>query len=830
MADTPDASGATTGMEFAENRVAQDLSARHEYNMLQAALHLPNFNELVDQDEAAIAAHISNSVSGFRQRFAAIALFTRSDAEQQFLAAYNQMLGSKAPSRIVQGFRELTGDRHARKQENIARAKAFLKVLHQNLSTEDVRRFVQQLSRINTNVANAPDTVWESAAPITINGLAGIIRIDLSQPMWQGTAANIRARLANRMLNQAGIQFVGPGGIPIALPPAVHTHRLTEADINAIFGTQCEIRDPNTPANNPPAHTTMSLADAFASTAALAQLAAGNADSRELLLALAAIRRDPTAAQVLGGGNRAAELTAARARLEQEQALSTALAKLEKLETPSHDLAHIRAALHALNIATPPAGTRDSGWSTLQSEKIKNETHHLKNAQDVLDTVNQIMAFVMGNNSLRPLLVTPAAGVNLAYLRTFLLPAPPAAPTGVDEGAIINPANAFNPGRLVQSVRSAFNQTAGTDKSPALGSVERYTKLLEENLEQLTKAQEQSVDNGPNACWAVIRRSLEHEGLRGNDLESVIGHMRGELQQTADTPKQIEAMAAAAIPPKLDDEEAEEKWSNSEKRSFRQISKLGLKTDPWKQYKERLFNKEAIGMSLTDDPMDKDTDLKVVIDAYFTTKYLQSLPEDDVKSLPKSPEIRGFMRKLHSAILERAQSAFSANAIPSRDLEALRAEGLGVDASKLSNLTMTERLTAVQTYLGGTDSTSIANNPHYTAEKKAEIEAIATQAFKPIQKKIDSHNWWKEGWKNRAGNIFKGDGSGWNPLIWPAQFVRKFVGGEGTAKNPLTWPSKAIQWTVKAPFKAVPSAWNWLLSPTNPAAAAAHGNGHEGGH
>ncbi len=786
--------------EYNEDLTGRDDSVRHQWNVLQMQLHLPDFNTLNTHDEERVVLHIAEAIGHVRHTM------TRNDV----VALSTEMTCDF--TRDVAAFHSAQTTMTQNERIDYARASAGLKALYRHLTDADVRGMIQELSQVRTSVANHAH--WLSIADVTIGANTGAIQIDFQHPVWRsGTRAEIRARLQNREPHQVGILLIDRiSGAPMAIPRA----QLTPGEIDAIFLSQCEARDPNSSVNAPPIYTVMTLDNALAATEPIARLAAGTGDNRELLLALSAIQRNPMAAQVLGGGNRSVELTAARTRLEQEKSLSVALAKMEGLKIPSHTRAHLDREITDLRAASHVHGTRNSGFYNFNAKEIEKNEHHLENLDNLVDTVNQVRAFVVGNTTLRPLLENAPTGAanNLDYLRTFLLPVapPPGLPAGPNEPAIV--ANRLNPTTLVQTVRAAFNRTPGTDKSASLASVTQYDKLLEDNFKQLEEAQKLTTDTGANACWAVIRRSLEDEGLRGKELDKTIEYMRAQSQRSPESVREAADLAQSAFSYEGENNRAARKEWNTDK-DFTRVADvlewggiggagilggaaltgpfgwaalgagtvLGIGTvallkrfgffdngyNALHVYQRNLFNPQNIGMRLTDDPLNRSLPLSRVIDAYFKTKYLFNLPKTDPKHLPDSVEITEFLRRTHRAIIERGQESFGASGAGTRDREAVRAAAADVTEDQLTAMSISARQTALQNIL--------ADDAYYTDAKIEEINRMTDKAYKPIQDRLDKHVASIERWKRLAGvaggAVKNVAGAGLNyGVVAPAKFTK----------------------------------------------------------
>jgi len=272
---------------------------------------------------------------------------------------------------------------------------------------------------------------------------------------------------------------------------------------------------------------------------------------------------------------------------------------------------------------------------------------------------------------------------------------------------------------------------------------------------------------GSDACWAIVRRSLENQGMRPQKAEDTLGYIKSQVEHTEESARSVEDLARNVYPFEGDNEvrngrlwnragEAARVWQ--EDKSYRRFSTFGLTrySPDLQRYKRDLFNERGIGITMAqaENPLNRSMPLGRLIDAYFRTKYLMELPEKDPRRLPSdSREMVVLMRNLHAAILERAQLSVSGATTTTQ--EQLAQMGITKGMSK------TERLQAAQSYL-------LTQKASYITANKETLDKIVNRAFAPIKRRVDGHKNAKTFWSNRGKNL-KGEGSVLNPLTTVAK-------------------------------------------------------------
>lgn len=437
--------------------------------------------------------------------------------------------------------------------------------------------------------------------------------------------------------------------------------------------------------------------------------------------------------------------------------------------------------------------------------------------------------------------------------------------------------NGINHARLVSAGYTNLAHhldPASMQAAPAsIGPATNKSALVSECLNAFGLTMNENL-TGSEGCWAVVRRGLENQGLRGDELKSTLEYMRNKVQMTPESVRNIEELAqqeyvtneesptnsrgtnkAIRRHNALLEREAHHEWnSGKEHRGAASITTgatygaigtavganavifsglaltgpvgwgvmgglgaagllVGLnrnKFDPWPIYKRNLFSRNGVGMGLEDDPY--LLRLPHLIDVYFRTKYLYDLPTSDPRHLPHSPEIDRFMNRVYRAILHRAQmSVNTASGFTSREYQELQAmAGRDSDPKKIEAMTAAERMQSVLTYLHGND--------YYTEVNKGRIEKMVDQAYGPIKKKLEWYQKRNTFVKDRFWNVAAHkdsagqNASGWNPLSWPAYAVH----GAGIGAKKIAWdaPKAVVQGTWKNKWKiAIGAALGTLVLP-----------------
>jgi hypothetical protein len=529
------------------------------------------------------------------------------------------------------------------------------------------------------------------------------------------------------------------------------------------------------------------LSDAVTGRQVVDDLLEGTADNRELLLAISAIQRDPTAAGALANNN-SQQLLNTRNRLTNESNLRTSLDALKGMNKPTRSVALIQTEIDAINSGTIvlPAKSIITRVQQLETEK--------KEVQKVVSEMQQVIAIISRVESLNAVLIG-AAGSGLP------LEAYSTAPNL--ETHIVATAN-FDPAQIAALIETTFNSTTSTsgDKGQILEAADHYGQALTENAEAVRKAGEEKELNGSEKAWAIVRRELENRGMRQDQLEKTLQYMKNQLDHTPESARDVEELTNSVYDYVGEAENGtwfKGRWRGKgtdgeptpaaqwqEDKSHRRLWTLGLlKHKPsLDKYKKSLFTEQNIGITLAqaDTAMSRSVPMPRLIDAYFRVKYLSELPDGDPRRLPDdSRETVELLRKLHKAILERAQFSFhNATAATEAEMEQL---GIKKDMTKL------ERLQAAQSFLLNEKET-------YFAENKATMDKIIDRAYRPIRLRLERHNKWKEAWK--------GNGPWYNPVGWPVNGA-KFAGGQakalatgnGSVYNPVTYPARAVKGTTR---------------------------------
>lgn len=323
-----------------------------------------------------------------------------------------------------------------------------------------------------------------------------------------------------------------------------------------------------------------------------------------------------------------------------------------------------------------------------------------------------------------------------------------------------------------------------------LNRAEYYENRDRELHERLQEEQQkvQAVPEGSDACWAIIRRGLEDQGIRGDELENTIHYMRAQVQRRPAAMRNLQVLANAEFPYDGEDDDRAKKQYNEGKVA--RTWGHPFKNNPYEEYTQGLFTTKNIGLGLGEgkidllnerefDPRQRQYALPQLLHVYFRTKYLLNLPASDPRHLPESKRILNFMRNLHQAILDRAQESFGkASGMSNQAMQQLRQMGLEIDPKELKNMSMTEKMEAVQLYLHSGEG--------YYDQYKGTIEKIADRAYRRIREAQEQQDrrvakrqaiigGTKRGIRSTAkwiGNTFVGNGSPYNPLTWPGKTVK----------------------------------------------------------
>jgi hypothetical protein len=207
------------------------------------------------------------------------------------------------------------------------------------------------------------------------------------------------------------------------------------------------------------------------------------------------------------------------------------------------------------------------------------------------------------------------------------------------------------------------------------------------------------------------------------------------------------------------------------------------KHNTWEEYRDRLFTRQRIGMNWNEN-LGGTRELSVprMIDVYFRMKYLMHLPSGDPRRIPETSETVSRIRRLHAVILQRAQENFGvASGMTEQDIVQLKAQGMEVDPKKVPQMTVTERLQLVHSYLtGGAEA--------YYGRRRETIEKIAEDAYRPIRRRVERN----EKMRNFGKDVL---------------YRNKWLSGRGIVASPF----RAIGWTggkILGGAKAAASAVN----------------------
>ncbi|PIR53949.1 hypothetical protein COU75_03235 [Candidatus Peregrinibacteria bacterium CG10_big_fil_rev_8_21_14_0_10_42_8] len=517
------------------------------------------------------------------------------------------------------------------------------------------------------------------------------------------------------------------------------------------------------------------------------------ADNRELLLALSVFQQDPTTREALKGGAVQTLLNKAR-KLESERDLKAALTTLQDPTTkspspePTRTLVWLSGQIDGIRTATPPVGTRDlSGWA----KKMKQDADALQaerdNLEKVISAVGQVQSY-------------RAKGITLGGTTTYIdvFSDPSVADVQV---AVLAAGNQFDASRFAREVIESFNHPDSTgDKNPRLRDATFYDAELKKTEDKIEEEKGKSQAGGSEAVWAIVRRGLENQGVRAEQLEKTIQYMKNQLDHTPESARDIGELTNSVydyvgerergqglrgLLGKGADGEPTPTAEWQQDKSYRTLKTLGL----WKhkpslvQYQNRLFSARGIGLTREqiNTSMSRSVPLPRLIDAYFRTKYLTELPDSDPRRLPDdSQEMVEMLRRMHTAILERSQLSFhNSTAATEAEMEKM---GIKKDMTKL------ERLQAAQSYL-------LNEKDSYFAQNSATMEKIIDRAYRPIRIRQEKHDKWKAAWA--------GKGPWYNPAGWPVNGT-KFIGGQakalvtgnGSPYNPVTYPARVVKGTT----------------------------------
>lgn len=570
---------------------------------------LPSIDRLAVMDENEVARTILRNVSmnRTRARSAITALMSTNELLQRYQA-------NVVYSRDAEGSSFVSMANHEQ-------AEAWVKTIFELVDAQDMQQMLEASPYIIQT--NAGRHRW-AANNVDINGIPRSITIDLTHPIWQsGDADTIQERLSDRRVVEAGI----------TMNPPDPDYVLQDADRNNLFNSQAQVLDTALPQaiTVPPTAVfrNRSLTDSINDRHAMSQMIAG-ASTRESMLALATLRRDPSAIRAIENHDQDEDdLRGHLAANEMHKRWAESAQALQGLAVNEHSEGDITAAediartaiqnaanglaandgdpvvlydasvlgANILSIvgaippsiirqksAAVPPGTRAAPTAQRDNQaefraasqkaheilrNLQQERQRLRDLERCLrDLVSALVQQVVPIGSINPAQY-PQVHAFLTNLATVPAPTTPAYEVQVNairRGDINLPS-------LVNEVRLLL-RTEGTDRlalqEPA-HYASRSTDLMRQ-IEQLRNNPPRD-QNGSDACWAVIRRGLSHEmRLPENspEIDSIIGVTRTISDRTNQTRSAIESITRRMIPAHrgIENAEAYRKWNNDPARYF----------------------------------------------------------------------------------------------------------------------------------------------------------------------------------------------------------------------------------------------------------------------
>ena len=377
-----------------------------------------------------------------------------------------------------------------------------------------------------------------------------------------------------------------------------------------------------------------------------------------------------------------------------------------------------------------------------------------------------------------------------------------------------------------------------------INTVDQYKQqagtLQTELQEEKKKAKGEKLVTGSEACWAVIRAGLLEQLRDTQAVENTVAYLQTRLKLTPAVQKDIAALSEGwrrdrdLGKAERSHRKAEKEWKKAG-RTYHAILKGGKSFDTWGNYRSslnRLMEEEFhldFDTNLRNGSV-QSLDIEDLRRAFFFVKYLYKVaPKEDKRRLPPSPEILDYLTNLREAIIRRTlEERNLATGSSDRNLRAL--EDMKIDPTKTPPMTDREVVRLVRSSLND-------DKAFYETEGHKEwIEAMADEAYKPIQEKIESHERWKQRWKGE-GSIFNvvsipakllgltkavglaklgsseasmfnlgWNGSRLNPLTWPAKLtytIPNWIVGNGAWYNPVALSGKVVRGTTRFTYNAV---------------------------
>ena len=787
MAGTPNSTGGIDPLLDREDPRAMAVSAEQQWSSVSYLLGLPQNVNALPGTARLVATNIANRIAAVRGAGVLPGLIFQ--LEQQ------HNLELQASAALLNG---LPGAPPT--NPNVALADAWLKVIYRNVTEQDLRFMLANIRGTAIEVNGAAVGLWPSVAIRS----GGNVAINLNHPAWRtGDERTIRARLLSRVPADVGVEFTGVAHLV-----------LTEAVINEIFATTNNIR---LSPNDPRAIQASTLADAIARRAPIEQLFAGTADARELMLAMATVQRDPTTVLAIATPRSNAQNDLLEN--ERLFVAASAAKNLQSLPLPKFTAAQvvdgesamqkiIENATHGMSAndgdtvnlfagtITPRSGAATTvgtaltmpevalantlGIKSSLSRKIVAATFHTSGAvtsaaQDNVESFNKVMEsaqkatekFAEATAAIQAIestiqtlatelreraLVPDATLYPLLHRYIDLVGTPPSydrIPNVVD--------SSFNATAFLAEYRRAL-LTVNPARAVSLGTPESYEAKRQELGQKVIDAQSAPAGgpNGSDACWKVIRRGLEHQGLAGKQLEDTVGYMRSRMQGTPESLRDLETLADAvySVGPNAaenlrEDNELRDAWNK--RNSIASARRLGMaKYDYASEYRDNLFSARNIGMTLQENPLATRRPLAELTHAYFRTKHFLALPEDDPNHLPGTSDVIAFMRRLHAAILRRTQES-----LHRAEIQQLKALGMNIDAEAVATMTLSQRVQAIHDFLRGGSSS-------YESHFKTQLDTMAKRASRARTEARQRREKWR-------GNLLGSPKSAvgyLNPLTW----------------------------------------------------------------
>lgn len=517
------------------------------------------------------------------------------------------------------------------------------------------------------------------------------------------------------------------------------------------------------------------LEEAIERRSPIDRLMTGDASNREVLLALSMIQRDPTAAGVLQEQHVSTD--GIRTRLNaNEQHIRTAqvLVDLRAAQAPRYSeeeidenettlntlIANINGGrgmpdgtniqiwdatilpdIGAQNLArrlgirevltrrylpalTPPI----DNWNQFQGllDKIQQEMSILEESRTRIDTMAGFLQSMIPQLQIQG--INPAqihaAAADYPDLDRFLLNN--AGANYVIRRRRINAR--FNKNEITRQYVRALRELNPANRLNLrpLQHYEQQQERLSTELEQAESHHTEHGEAGSEACRAVIRRGLENQGIRPDELDSTVTAMLNSIQQNSSNEADMRMYAEREYPEGPTNEEAFEEWRGTETpRKTRAM---------YNEYIARLSAANAIGFDLRENAATPfifgNQSLSRLIDTHFRVKQLTELPLGDPHRLPRNPRVRQFQQELLMHLMDRGAQSLDVSTKNREDLNDMRAKLLHVDVADLPPMTIEERTLYVRGLLREKDR-------HMNdAFNKQNYDRIVNRTYHPVEQAI----------------------------------------------------------------------------------------------